>query len=90
MTTILVKNVSEDLEKDLRRLKASLGCRTWADLLARLVESESSRSLSEERMAEMKLGVREFLQLRPMVSGRWKGHPNVIDETRKSRRHEIA
>ena len=90
MTTILVKNVSEELEKDLRRLKATLGCRTWAELLARLIEFESSRSVSEERMTEMKLGVREFLQLRPMVSGKWKGLPSAVDETRKSRRHDAA
>ena len=90
MTTILVKNVSEELERDLRKLKAALGCRTWAELLAKLVASESSRSLSEERLTEMKLGVREFLQLRPIVSGKWKGRPGVVDETRKSRRHDAA
>jgi len=90
MTTILVKNVSEELEKELRKLKASLGCRTWAELLSRLVESEGTRSLSEERLSEMKVGVREFLQLRTPVSNKWKGRPTVVEETRKSRRHDAA
>jgi hypothetical protein len=90
MTTILVKNVSEELEKELRKLKASLGCRTWADLLAKLVESEGTRSVSEERLSEMKTGVREFLQLRTIVSNKWKGHPTVVEESRKSRKHDAT
>lgn len=88
MTTILVKTVSEELEKELRKLKASLGCRTWADLLAKLVASENTRSVSEERLSEMKMGVREFLQLRATVSNKWKGSPTVVEETRKSRKHD--
>ena len=88
MTTILVKNVSEELEKELRKLKASLGCRTWADLLAKLVQSESVHSLSEERLSEMKMGVRQFLELRATVSSKWKGRPTVVEETRRSRRHD--
>jgi hypothetical protein len=86
MTTILVKNVSEQLEKKLRTLKAELGCRTWADLLAKLVESEGSRGL-DVRLDEMKMGVEGFLQLRAKVSDKWKGRPSVLEETRRSRRH---
>ena len=88
MTTILVKNVSEDLEKELRKLKARLGCRTWADLLAKLVKSESAHSLSEERLSEMKRGVQRFLELRTTVSNKWRGRPTVVEETRRSRRHD--
>jgi hypothetical protein len=90
MTTILVKNVSAELEKELRKLKASLGCRTWADLLARLVESEGTRSVSDERLNEMRVGVREFLQLGTIVSSKWKGRPTVVEEIGKSRRHNAA
>ncbi len=90
MTTILVKNVSEGLEKELRKLKASLGCRTWSELLAKLVESEATRSANVESLSEMKMGVREFLQLRTTVSNKWKGRPTVLEETRKSRKHDAA
>jgi len=90
MTTILVKNVSDELERNLRKLKASLGCRTWAELLAKLVESERTHSLGEERLSEMKTGVRAFLQLRTSVSNKWKGRPTAVEEMRKSRRHDIA
>ena len=90
MTTILVKNVSQELEKELRKLKASLGCRTWAELLARLVESEGVRSLSEERLNEMKAGVQDFLELRTTVSNKWKGRPFVLEELRKSRKHDAV
>ncbi len=86
----MVKNVSEGLEKELRKLKASLGCRTWADLLAKLVESEATRSVNLESLSEMKMGVREFLQLRTTVSNKWKGRPTVLEETRKSRKHDAA
>jgi hypothetical protein len=88
MTTILVKNVSEGLERELRKLKATLGCRTWAELLAKLVESESTRSLGDERLNEMKAGVQNFLQLRTIVSNKWRGRPGVVEETRKSRKHD--
>ncbi|MGQ9538280.1 MAG: hypothetical protein ACUVTE_01650 [Candidatus Bathycorpusculaceae bacterium] len=40
MATILVKNVPEDLLKELKRLKVELGCRAWAELVEKLVKSE--------------------------------------------------
>ena len=57
MTTILVKNLPENVLKQLRKLKVELGCRTWAELLAKLVESKSQIPLSEERLNEMSAGV---------------------------------
>ncbi len=87
MATILVKNLPEDLVKELKRLKIELGCPTWADLLARLVESERVLSLSQERLAEMKTGVKEFLKLGTTVSTRWTGPPTVLEETRRARNH---
>lgn len=88
MATILVKNLPEDLLKELRRLKVELGCRTWAELLAKLVESERVFPLSEESVNQMKAGVRGFLKLRDLVSTRWAGRPAVLEETRRSRGHE--
>jgi len=90
MTTILVKNVSSRLEKELRKLKVELGCRTWAELLGKLVESQGIRDLGEERLSEMRTGVRDFLQLRATVSSKWSGRPSVLEETRKSRKHDAS
>jgi len=90
MTTILVKNVSETLQKELRKLKAELGCRTWAELLTKLVESERTSSLNEGRLSEMKMGVQGFLRLRNTVSNKWIGRLSVLEESRKSRRHAAA
>ena len=88
--TIQVKNLPEDLLKELRRLKVELGCQTWADLLARLVEPERVISLSKERLTEMKTGVQEFLKLGTIVSNRWTGPPTVLEETRRTRNHGEA
>ena len=90
MTTILVKNVSSHLEKELRKLKAEFGCRTWADLLTKLVEAQTIREVGGERLSEMKAGVKGFLQLRTPVSSKWIGRPSVVDETRKSRKHDAS
>jgi len=90
LPTILVKNVPDGLLRELKRLKAELSCRTWAELLARLVESERTISLGEERLTEMRSGVQGFLRLRGVVSNRWPGRPAVLEETRRSRRHETA
>ena len=87
MTTILVKNVSSRLDRDLRKLKVELGCRTWAELLAKLVEYEGGRELGEGRLREMKAGVRGFLRLRTSVSTKWVGRPSVLEDVGKSRRH---
>ncbi len=89
MTTILVKNVSEGLERELRKLKAELGCRTWAELLAKLIESEEARQPNDETLRRMKLGVQGFLQLRTTVSSKWRGRPGVVEEMRKSREHAV-
>ena len=83
-----MKNVSSQLEKELRKLKAEFGCRTWAELLTKLVEAETIREVDDKRLSEMKAGVKGFLQLRTSVSNRWIGRPGVLDESRKSRKHE--
>jgi len=88
MTTILVKNLPENVLKQLRKLKVELDCRTWAELLAKLVESKSQIPLSEERLNEMSAGVQDFLRLRTAVSSRWAGQPTVLEESRRSRGHD--
>jgi hypothetical protein len=90
LTTILVKNVPEGLLRELKKLKAELGCRTWAELLAKFVESEKTISIDGERLNEMKAGVQGFLKLRRTVSGKWVGPPSVLEETRKSRSHGLS
>ena len=87
MATILVKNLPEDVLKELKRLKVELGCRTWAELLSKLVASREAILLSEEKLGEMRSGVQGFLELRSVVSGRWTGHPTVLEEARRSRGH---
>jgi len=83
-----VKNLPEDLLKELKRLKIELGCRTWAELLAKLVESEATILLREEKLEEMRSGVRDYLKLRRVVSTRWTGRPSTLEEIKRSRRHE--
>ena len=90
MTTILVKNLPEDLLKQLKRLKVDLGCRTWAELLGKLVESERTTVLGDEELKEIRTGIRGFLKLRRVVSREWVGHPSVLEETRSSRHHKTT
>jgi len=88
LATILVKNLPEELLRELKKLKVELGCRTWAELLAKLVESEKAVSLSEQELDVTRAGIQGFLKLRSAVSGRWAGHPTALEEVRRSRDHE--
>jgi hypothetical protein len=88
LATILVKNIPEGLLKELKRLKVELSCRTWAELLTKLIESERSLSLDGERRKEMRAGVEGFLKLRSSVSNRWTERPTVLEDSRRSRAHE--
>ena len=88
MTTILVKNIPEDLLKELKRLKVELGCKTWAELLSALVASNQAILLNEEKSEQMRKGVKNFLRLKSAVSNKWTKHPTVLEETRRSRGHE--
>lgn len=90
MATILIKNVPEDLLKELKRLKVELGCRTWAELLAKLVTSERTIILTRDKLDEMRSGVQGFLQLKNSVSSKWIGPPTALEEIRRLRRHETA
>jgi hypothetical protein len=59
MATILVINLSEELLKELKRLKVELGCKTWADLLSELVINEETQ-LNEEKNSKTESGVKNF------------------------------
>ena len=87
MATILVKNLPEDVLKELKRLKVELGCRTWAELLSELVTLKGAILLSDENLEEMRAGVQGFLKLRSVVSSSWTSHPTVLEEARRSRDH---
>lgn len=89
MTTILVKNLPEELLKELKRLKVELGCKTWADLLSELVTSEETL-LNEDLNSKTETGVKNFLNLKNAVSTKWNNSPTVLEETRRSRRHETT
>jgi hypothetical protein len=90
MATILVKNLPEDTLIELKKLKVELGCRTWAELLAKLVESGRFPTLNEEETNKMRLGVQGFLKLKDEVSKKWVGPPTVLEETRRSKKHETS
>jgi hypothetical protein len=90
MATILVKNLPEELLKELKRLKVELGCKTWADLLSELVITSEETLLKEEKNSQTETGVKNFLNLKTAVSTKWNSSPTVLEETRRSRRHETA
>ena len=87
MATILVKNLPEELLKELKRLKVELGCKTWADLLSELVANEETQ-LKEDENSKTETGVKNFLNLKTAVSTKWNDSTSVLEETRRSRRHE--
>ena len=89
MPTLLVKNVPEDLMRELRRLKVELGCRTWAELLEKLVRARPTEVVvvTEEDRERLREAVDKFLSLREIVTREWRGGP-VLDEFRRSRRRE--
>jgi hypothetical protein len=88
LATILVKNLPENLLKELKKLKVELGCKTWAELLAKLVESEKTISLSEKELEDMRTGVQGFLKLGNIVSAEWASHSTVLEESRRTRHHD--
>ena len=89
MPTLLVKGLSEDTLKQLKRLKVEFDCDTWAELFDRLVApNHRELAFTKNEIADMKQGVREFISLADRVSGRWRGQPGVLEESRKSKRHE--
>ena len=89
MPTLLIKNVPESLMRELRKLKVELGCRTWAELLEKLVKLKSKEIIviGEEDLKRMKNAINEFLELRSIVTERW-GKGTVLEEIRRTRRHE--
>jgi hypothetical protein len=88
LATILIKNVPEDVLKELKRLKVELGCKTWADLLSELMTAKGKVCLTAKERRRMKKGVEGFLKLQDQVSEKWKGPPSVLEEIRRSRHHE--
>jgi len=89
MPSLLVKNVPEALMRELRRLKVELGCRTWAELLEKLVRLRSKEVIivGEKELERMRKAIDEFLKLRGIVTEKWdKG--TVLEEIRRARRHE--
>jgi len=89
MPALLVKNVPEALMRELRKLKVELDCRTWAELLEKLVKLRSKEVvvIGEEDLGKMRRAVDEFLKLRDIVTEKWS-EGTVLEEVRRARRHE--
>jgi len=90
MPTILIKNVPEDTLKELKRLKVELGCETWADLLSELTPSCETASVNAEQKRRMRKGVDGLLSLRSKVTSKWEGKTTVLEEMRRTKRHESS
>ncbi len=90
MPTILIKNVPEDTLKELKRLKVELGCKTWADLLSELTTSCETASVDAEQKRRMRKGVDGLLSLRSKVTAKWAGTTTVLEEMRRTKRHESS
>lgn len=89
MPTLLIKNVTKELLKELKRLKVELGCKTWSELLELLTKLSLKKNftIKEKDAKTIKDGIKEFLELSKTTSERWRGPPSVLEEFRKSRRH---
>ncbi len=89
MATILVKGVSDETLKRLKRLKVELDCDTWAELLDKLAQSDRKVTFTKEEISEMKEGVNEFVALANKVSKKKWRDPSIaiLEEFRVSRRH---
>jgi hypothetical protein len=90
MPTILIKNVPEDTLKELKRLKVEHGCETWADLLTELTTSCETASVDAEQKRRMRKGANGLLSLQSKVTAKWKGPTTVLEEMRRTKRHESS
>ena len=88
MPTLLIKNVPHDLMKELRKLKVELGCRTWAELLEKLVRLRSREVvlIEDKDLENMRRAINEFLKLREVVTKKWR-KGSVLEEFRRAREH---
>ena len=87
MPTMLVKGLSREQIKELRRLKVELGCKTWAELLSVLAETRGPSRVRDQRLEQMMTDAEGFLSLEREVSERWGGGDSTLREFRKSRSH---
>jgi phosphopantetheine adenylyltransferase len=90
MPTLLIKNVSEELLKELKKIKAEAGCRTWAELLEYLVKIKVNKQIviiDEKYREKAKKAVDEFLSMSDEVTRKSK-EGSVLEEFRKARGHE--
>jgi hypothetical protein len=75
MPTLLIKNVSEELLKELKKIKAEAGCKTWAELLEYLVKIKVNKQIViiDEKYREKAMkAVDEFLSMSDEVTRKWK------------------
>lgn len=65
-----------------------LGCKTWAELLSHFATSCEVPLVTDEERRRMKQGIEGLLSLREEVTSKWKEPPGVLEEIRRTRRHE--
>jgi hypothetical protein len=90
MPTLLIKNISEELLKELKKIKAEAGCSTWAELLEYLVKIKVNKQIvmiDEKYREKAKKAVIEFLKMSDEVTRKWK-EGSVLEEFGKARSHE--
>jgi hypothetical protein len=89
MPTLLIKNVSEELLKELKKIKAEAGCKTWAELLEYLVRIRFNKQIiiDEKYRKKAKRAVDEFLEMGEELTRKWK-EGSVLEEFRKARRQK--
>jgi len=90
MPTLLIKNISEELLKELKKIKAEAGCRTWAELLEYLVKIKVNKQIvmiDEKYREKAKKAVIEFLKMSDEVTRKWM-EGSVLEEFGKARSHE--
>ena len=87
MPTLLVKNIPEELMRELRKMKVELNCKTWVELLEKLVRFRRVILIERDEQEKMRRAVNEFLELREIVSKAW-AEGTVLEEVRRARSHE--
>jgi len=90
MPTLLIKNISEELLKELKKIKAEAGCRTWAELLEYLVKIKVNKQIvmiDEKYREKAKKAVIEFLKMSDEVTRKWM-EGSVLEGFGKARSHE--
>jgi len=84
---LLVKNIPDDLMRELKKLKVELGRRTWVKLLEKLVELQ--RVIVVEETERTRGGCRGVPRPERGCNSE-VGEGSVLEEFRRARSHEAT